>query len=262
MKGTYNIRWCPDRCDRWHRSWSTFVKLCRSLHHQELHYKVLIIKEDGSYSLRINAWGIPVVKRTRKSSSARVKVKVPAPLTEKRCSRELREAQATLNMLRQEMKSAARLNNPYHYPRGRYELTPRDHILYKINRNRRLGKWLAHRISAKGRTLISYSLSRSDYVELDAICRFRVNRLSKLYAHTRDKVQAFARHQDKGIVKAYVLIVLCDSSWFNSKTRWEAQCDRCKITPIDLIGYDKARAEVQHWTEMLRLVIKKAKERK
>ena len=276
MKGTYNIRydeadlfspgqalfhhhyqtWRNGFLKRWQKPWSTFVSLCRSFHDSGLHYKVLIIEEDGKHSLQVNAWGTPTFKRSERKphKPSTIKIKVPAPLTVKRCSRELRDALGTLKGRREKMKSPARLNNPYHYPRGRYEFIPRKDLLHKINRNRKLGKWLARRISTKGRTLLSCSISRLDYDELDAICGSPVTRYSKLYLHARKRVRAYANSYTGGTINAYVRTILCDSFWFGFKTRWASECDRCQMTPIDLIGYEKAKADVDHWTEMLRLV--------
>lgn len=260
MKGTYNIHveslWCPNRCDSWPRAWSTFVSLCRSLYDSRLHYKILIIENDGKYSLRVDAWGTPTFKH-KPSKPSTIKIKIPAPLTVKRCRREQGKALETIRGLLREMKSAARLNNPYRYPRERYEFIPRKNLLYKINRNRKLGKWLAQRISTKGTEygmILSYSISRSDYTELDAICGFSVTRYNKLHLHARKRVQDYAKDYAGRTIQAYVRTVLCDSFWFGSKTRWASQCDRCQMTPIDLIGYEKAKADVDHWAEMLRLV--------
>lgn len=276
MKGTYNIRydendlfspgqalyhhhyqsWRNGYLQRWRKPWSTFVSLCRSLHELGLHYKVLIIEDDGRYSLQVNAWGSPTFKRKKRSPQrlSTIKIKVPAPLTPKRCSLELQKAKKDLEGIRQGMKSSARLKNSWHYPSGRYGLIPKDYILRKADLNHRLGKWLACRISTKGRTLISYSLSRSDYAELDVICSSRVQRISTLDLLTIGKVKDFAKIQSGGIVKAYVLSVLCNYYRFDSKTWWQIQCESRRVKPIDLIGYNKAKAEVEHWAEMLRLV--------
>lgn len=118
MKGTFNIRydendlfspkqaldryhyktWRDGYLKRWRKPWSTFVSLCRSLHESGLHYKVLIIEEDGRYSLQVNAWGSPAIKRKKRKPQelSTIKVKVPAPLTVKRCSRELAAAKTSL----------------------------------------------------------------------------------------------------------------------------------------------------------------------
>jgi len=276
MKGTYNIRcdekdlfspgqaldryhyktWRDGYLKRWRKPWSTFVKLCRSLHDSGLHYKVLIIEEDGRYSLQVNAWGSPSIKRKKRKPQglATIKVKVPAALTAKRCRREQDQARETVRILLHEMRSAVRLSNPYDYPRSKYEFTARDNIRHEIDQNHKLGKWFACRISTKGRSVLSYSVTRSDYEELDYICKSPVTRISELTLNVQRDLKAHALHLDRGTIEAYFLAIVANSHWFGRKTRWEVNCERCEIKPIDLIGYNKAKAEIEHWTEMLRLI--------